>query len=151
MMNDDEINPTERRCRRVEWTCGSIVQLADGSTWYLPRIDLVFLLNNPGFQEDLQRAHAIDKVIQSDVAVTSGLTLAQTFYQSHMANVAVRLLQANYERTDAEWRALITFDRMEDMLALTLIATLIVFQASHLMLVLIPESGRDRLTVFSSN
>ena len=106
----------ERRSRRRGWTGGDPVELADGSTWHLPRLDADLLATTGGLLDDIQ--DALDGA--DDGAMGCGpLSLGEIRYHAQMAVIGTRLLQANYDLPAARWKRLWGFDDLTAMFDLT--------------------------------
>lgn len=109
----------ERPYRRPAWTEGEAVELADGSAWYCPRTDLGLLVTDDALRGEFARTLELARDFQGDGMVPLGI-LQMTRFHAQIANVAVRLLQANYDLPDDTWRALLRFEGLPGMLALTM-------------------------------
>ena len=89
--------------RGASWTRGPAVRLADGSTWFLPRLDLPLLATQPDLGEDLrQLLWAEGELGRLDPDSIARGCLMATRLDLYRA-VAGRLLRLNYDRTGEEW------------------------------------------------
>lgn len=95
------IHESDRRGPR--WTRGAAVRLADGSTWFLPRLDLPLLATQPELGEDLrQLLWAEGELGRLDPDSIARGCLTATRFDLYRI-VAGRLLRLNYDRADDEW------------------------------------------------
>ena len=89
--------------RGATWTRGPAVRLADGSTWFLPRLDLPLLATQPDLGEDLRQLLWAEGELGrlGPDSIARGC-LATTRFDLYRI-VAGRLLRLNYDRADDEW------------------------------------------------
>lgn len=101
---------SETRHRRLGWTRGRPIKLADGLIWRLPVIDLALLITN------LTLCHAfIEALFLAETASTKSLFSAESERcRSHIEGISLRLLKLNYELDDASWEKLFKFGKLYD-------------------------------------
>ena len=110
----------ESRNRRFGWICGFSVWLADGMFWSLPPINLGLLITNPWLRDNLSRALELGDEIRQQTVGSVDHTLKSMIYHAQMANIAVLLLQINYDLSNEDWKRLLSFKTTDQMLTMTL-------------------------------
>lgn len=109
----------ESASRRATWTPGCSVRLADGFGWRLSRIDRALLLFRPDLRSTLSRVFDSASRIARPELEIHALTIANAVFHAKLAQLAVELLQHNYELPDVDWRRLMSFKVIAEMLDLT--------------------------------
>lgn len=137
----------ERWSRRPAWTCGERVELADGSTWHLPRIDEDLLVRAGGLIDDIQDALDVATGADDGAAGCGPLSLAEIRYHAQMAVIGTRLLQANYDLTAGCWKRLWAFDDLAAMFALTGRIASVLAASAEVWGPILAERTPDRLPV----
>lgn len=110
----------ENAARRVIWTLGRPLRLADGAAWWLPHFESALPLFRPELSAALARSFCLAEEVARAESDPDRHTLATAIHHAQLAQVAVMLLQVNYDLPDPTWRRLLIFERLGELLRLTL-------------------------------
>ena len=132
----------EPKVRRRGWQPGVPICLADGMPWHIPRVDLILLMTTSLLQPDLSDASDLADEIQQHDAADKEHLIVSMLYHAQMANIAVRLLQVNYDLPDGEWKRLLTFPSIDEMLRMTCRVSQEIARATPVWVPMLMTSGR---------
>ena len=100
--------------------------MADGLTWYLPMIDCELLVLNPPLIREFSKAFDLAVMVDRDEDDIKGMTIRSALCHAQFAQLAVILLEVNYDLPDERWRDMTAFARITDMLRMTLVVAEVV-------------------------
>ena len=109
----------EMQHRRSGWTPGAPVALADDHIWRFPQIDLVLMLKHLNLQNELRRAINVSENLSTQLDDATFNAIGSILFQAQLANLAVHLLQVNYELINEDWCSLLSFKADDGMKKLT--------------------------------
>lgn len=110
----------ESSMRRPAWTPGHPVRLADGASWWLPRVESALSLFEPETSTSVARTfHLANEVAGAELDLDRYATAIKA-YHDQLARVAVLMLRSNYDLPEPTWRRLLAFEDLSGMLRLAL-------------------------------